>query len=284
MTSSFDDWVVLHSNSNPSDALKSERFRFLANGHVVPGYFVPNPNFPDRLLVMLNGAVQREKGRDPREVFQRRSWANDFDANVLILADATLTPENNLRIGWSQGNGTSSLQNAMAQCVELISSALGVGDSSMLFFGSSAGGFQAVALHAYFRRSRFLVNNAQFDWTKYHVSAVKDALRRSFGSMSVQEVRQKFPERCNVFNRFLDDRIGISGTYLLNVASREDYKTQFPVLLEFLSQRAAKQPKVSMDVNVEYYADPRAGHMPRSRPFTVQRVNRMLSEMETNKL
>ena len=87
-----------------------------------------------------------------------------------------------------------------------------------------------------------------------------------------------------MFNRFLDDRIGISGTYLLNVASREDYKTQFPVLLEFLSQRAAKQPKVSMNVNVEYYADPRAGHMPRSRPFTVERVNRMLSEMETNKL
>ena len=108
MTSSFDDWAVLHSNSNPTDALNSERFRFLANGHVVPGYFAPNPNFPDRLLVMLNGAVQREKGRDPREVFQRRSWINEFNANVLILADATLTPANNLRIGWSQGNGTSS--------------------------------------------------------------------------------------------------------------------------------------------------------------------------------
>lgn len=278
MASEFDNWKIVHRGTEPEEAVEAERLRFLSNGYAVPSYFVKNQKFSNRLLVLLNGAVQREKGRDPREVFQRRSWIEDFESNVLILADATIHPENGLRIGWSQGNGTASLELAMANCVDYFRNGLGVMNEDIVFFGSSAGGFQAVALHAYFKGSRFLVNNAQFDWTRYHKSAVEQAVRHSFGAESVEDVRRDYSERCNVFERYLRRRLPIDGVHMVNVSSREDYQTQLPVLQNFLKRRSSTQSSVPMSVTVEYYADPRAGHMPRSRQFTVGRINSMLRE------
>ncbi|WP_145989981.1 hypothetical protein [Corynebacterium riegelii] len=228
---------------------------------------------------MLNGAVERTEERDPREVFQRRSWVDLLDANVLIMSDATIHPENGLRIGWAQGNGTSALEQAMAECVDYFRRSLQIENENILFFGSSAGGYQAIALHSRFNGSRFFVNNAQFDWTRYYQSYVDKVLAHSFDSISVESARRDFPLRCNVLERFLHSGSNIEGTYWLNVASRIDYKAQLPVLNAFMVRRAASQPNIPMDISVDFYVDRRAGHMPRGKELTVARINRALSEM-----
>lgn len=280
MTKPFDQWEVVHAQSDPAAVLGLERLRYLSHGYAIPAFFSPNKDYPNRLLVLLNGAVERTEDRDPREVFQRRSWVDRLDANVLILSDATIHPGNSLRIGWAQGNGTSALEQAMAECVDYFRRSLQIENENILFFGSSAGGYQAVALHSRFNGSRFVVNNAQFDWTRYYQSYVDKVLAHSFDSISVESARRDFPMRCNVLERFLDSNSSIKGTYWLNVASSIDYKAQLPVLNAFMVRRAARQPNTPMDISVDFYADKRAGHMPRGKEHTVGRINRALLEID----
>lgn len=280
MTKPFDQWEGVHTQSDPAGVLGLERLRYLAHGYAIPAFFAPNKDYQNRLLVLLNGAVDRTEDRDPREVFQRRSWVELFDANVLIMSDATIHPENSLRIGWAQGNGTSALEQAMAECVEYFRRSLRIENENILFFGSSAGGYQAIALHSRFKGSRFVVNNAQFDWTRYHPSHVDKVLAHSFDSISVESARRDFPMRCNVLERFLDSNSRIQGTYWLNVASSIDYKAQLPVLNAFMARRAASQPYTPMDISVDFYVDKRAGHMPRGKEHTVGRINRALLEID----
>ena len=280
MTKPFDQWVGVHAQSDPAGVLGLERLRYLAHGYVIPAFFAQSSDYPNRLLVLLNGAVERTEDRDPREVFQRRSWVDLLDANVLIMSDATIHPENSLRIGWAQGNGTSALEQAMAECVDYFRRSLQIENENILFFGSSAGGYQAVALHSRFNGSRFVVNNAQFDWTRYYPSYVDKVLAHSFDSISVESARRDFPSRCNVLERFLDSNSSIRGAYWLNVASSIDYKAQLPVLNAFMARRAARQPNTPMDISVDFYADKRAGHMPRGKEHTVGRINRALWEID----
>ena len=277
LPNNFRSWPCVHRDYSAEGIFQlASRFKFLSNGYAVPCLFVPNDRFPNRLLVTLNGAVKREEGKDPREVFQRRTWIDAFDANVLMISDATLHPENKIQIGWAQGNGSGALISAMASSVEFIRDALDLDNQQVVFFGSSAGGFQAVALHGYFPGSRFLVNNAQFDWTLYHPTHVQRISDHSYDGLAVEVIRKEYAEMSNVFSRFLKSKLPISGGYMVNVASPADYKKQLPVLTSFMTKRAKTQPSVGMDISVKYYADPKAGHMPMPKQNTLKQISRYL--------
>ncbi|SNV78169.1 Uncharacterised protein [Corynebacterium imitans] len=278
VTCSFQEWPSLHRKSDGAAiAGPNNRFKFLANGYVVPCHFVRSEEFSDRLLVTLNGAVDRSESKDPREIFQRRTWIDSLNANVLMISDATLHPDNDLQIGWAQGNGTDALLCAMAECVEYFRNLLGLRQDQVIFYGSSAGGFQAVALHAWFPGSRFLVNNAQFDWTLYYPSYVRDIAEHSYGGLDVENIRTAFPEKCNVLSRYLALQLPISGCYMLNVASAADMKKQLPVLSRFMANRATEQPHVGMDISVKYYIDRKAGHLPLPKDQTLKELSVQLS-------
>ncbi len=277
MSNAFEEWPCFHPETSPTAiSASSGRFKFLFNGYAVPCNFVKSEKSSSRLLVTLNGAVKREADKDPREIFQRRTWSDEFESNVLMISDATLHPSNNIQIGWAQGNGTDALISGMAKSVEFVRDSLGARNEEIVFFGSSAGGFQAVALHSWFPGSRFLVNNAQFDWTLYHPTHSKRIAAHSYGGLDIRHVRKLYPNMCNVFSRFVNDRIPIAGRYLVNVASPADFGKQLPVLTSFMSARAKLQPSIGMDISVGYYADPKAGHMPLNRKATLREVASLL--------
>ena len=54
------------------------------------------------MIVLFNGAVDRKKSDLP--VFQRRTWIDDIDANVLILDDPTLQMDDEMSVGWYIGS------------------------------------------------------------------------------------------------------------------------------------------------------------------------------------
>ena len=282
MTCSFREWTCLHRESDHA-AIDGpiDRFKFLANGYAVPCHFVPDEEYSNRLLVTFNGAVDRDGSKDPREIFQRRTWISSLNANVLMISDATLHPDNDLQIGWAQGNGTDALIRAMIECVEYFRDKLGLRNDQVLFYGSSAGGFQAVALHGWFPGSRFLVNNAQFDWTLYYPTYVGHIAEHSYGGLDIEHIRNAFPENCNVLSRYLALELPISGCYMVNVASAADMRKQLPVLSRFMSNRAAQQPHVDMDINVKYYVDRKAGHLPLPQDQTIKELSIQLSSTST---
>lgn len=257
------------------------RFDFLSDCVSLPATFVASQDYSDKLIVMFNGAVSRSSDKDPRNVFQRRTWSDELPANVLYLADPTLSNENNIQIGWGQGLGHNSPLNAMVRCSAFIRDYLQLANRDILFYGSSAGGFQATYVHAFFRESTFLVNNAQFDWTKYYKSFVQEIADYSHGGRTVADLVRSEDATTNVLDVFLQENSDINGTYMVNLTSRIDYRTQLPAVNEFLRKRTTASDNVSTKLSIEVYADNKLGHMPLPKEQTIAAIKKSLYSMNS---
>lgn len=257
------------------------RFDFLSDCASLPAIFVKSRTFSDKLIVLFNGAVNRDNGKNPREIFQRRTWSSDLNANVLYLADPTLSPDNRIQIGWGQGLGQNNPLTTMVKCTEYVREYLGLDNKDILFYGSSAGGFQATYVHAFFPGSTFLVNNAQFDWTKYYKSFVDEIAKFSHGGRTIPELRNAQDVTTNVLDVFIRKNADIKGTYMVNLASRIDYQTQLPAVNEFLRKRLTSADDQTTEFTIQVYSDKKLGHMPLPKEQTLAAINKALFTMNT---
>ena len=263
----------------PTDG-KSIHFSFLFGGCKISALYYHRSEYRDRLFVGFNGAINREAEKDPRDVFQRRTWAESIEASCLFISDPTLHQHNEIQIGWAQGSAFSRPLTAMAQCVDFIREHLEFeSNRHILFFGSSAGGFQAVQMHSRFPGSRFLVNNAQFDWSKYYQKYVNTIMKNSHPGKSLDELREQDPSSIDALSRFIELDIPFSGDYWVNTASKIDYAAQLPIVNEFIANRAKLQNPAILDFAIHYYFDKRSGHMPMPKEKTLTIINNALSQI-----
>lgn len=247
------------------------RVDVLSGNVLVPALVWKNPKYSDRVVIALNGAVSRADDKDPREVFQRRTWVNRIRSNIIFLADPTLSQNNRLAIGWGQGEDGSYAIPAMAQTAQYLSSILGVGGGSRLYYGSSAGGFQAIQLAVRDRGSSALVNNAQFDWTLYMKSAVKRICEFSYGGLTEEDISKKYPGRVSPFAAAKEYGHLPRIRYLVNAASASDVSVQLPTALDGYTDVVAKTPESSF--TIELYSDSAAGHNPISQAKTIAAIH-----------
>ena len=256
------------------------RFDFLFCGCKVSAYYFHREEFQDRLFVGFNGAVNRDAEKDPRDVFQRRTWAESIEASSLFISDPTLLRSNTIQIGWGQGSSFTQPLAAMSQCVDFVRQQVDIkSNNSILFFGSSAGGFQAIQAHSRFPGSRFLVNNAQFDWSKYFQKYVDQVLRSSHSGKSVKTLLAEEKSTVNALTRFIEFDLPFSGDYWINTASRIDFSAQLPVVDSFIKDRAKKRTNEGFDFSVHYYFDSKSGHMPMPKDRSLSLINASLSKI-----
>lgn len=230
--------------------------------------------YPDRLVVATNGAVSRKDDVDPRGVFQRRTWVEDFHGSALVMSDPTIRPDNSLSIAWGQGAPQGFALPAMAQAAQFVAARLGIPAKRRLYYGSSAGGFQALQLAARDDRSRALVNNPQVDWTKYMARNVRSICRYSYGTEDVAEVRAQYPDRTHAVKAFAATGYVPPVRYLLNAASDNDVNLQAGALLKGMEDIAAFSS--SPRIEIATYYDEKLGHMPIPKPRTLLEVNAQL--------
>ncbi|UVY85073.1 hypothetical protein NLU66_05595 [Brachybacterium sp. NBEC-018] len=254
------------------------RFDLLVGTVVVPALLRVHPDFPEKLLVAFNGAVARRATKSPLETFQRRTWVDDFRGSALFIADPTLQPHNRISIGWGQGTEGAFALPAMAATAQFVARELGIASSKRLYYGSSAGGFQALQVAARDAGSQVLVNNAQIDWTRYFTPYVNTICSHAFGGKTPEEITEQTPHRVSVVDAFAEFDHVPQVRYLLNTGSQNDLALQAPALLERLGRvaGAAAVPRIE----VAAYYDKKAGHMPLSRPRSVREVNRALDSLE----
>ncbi|AJI54738.1 hypothetical protein LA56_1016 [Francisella philomiragia] len=119
----------------------------------------------DNLLVMFNGAVDVSRAKYP--VFQRKSFIEYINANILIINDNTLTEDNGLSLGWYQSAPEWNLQSDIVFLIKKYLMALEIKNESLFLYGSSAGGFIASIMATHFRGSTAIVNNPQVDVLKF---------------------------------------------------------------------------------------------------------------------
>lgn len=255
------------------DGTKHDNYwTFLDSGIEVPVRF-HQKNGSDKLVVLLNGAVDRKRSSGP--VFQRSSWVNDINANVLNVADPTIHTENTLSIGWGQGESGKAL-NSMSSIIRRVAQTLNIPPNNRTYYGSSAGGFQALQLSSRDQDSRVIVNNPQSDWTYYMPSSVRSVLRDCYAEDSLISVREKYPENCSAATAIIASGHMPRIQYFVNAASKSDINVH---LKQFISTiRSSTSFNESKNIFINYYHDAKAGHNPLPKKQTLEMINNGLTE------
>lgn len=233
----------------------------------------------DRLLILFNGAVDRQRSRSGI-VFQRSSWREEFDAHCLWVADPTITHSIQMRIGWGQLNGVDFLPCTAAPLVKAVAHALGCEPARRrLYYGSSAGGFQALATAALDEGAAVMVNNPQTDWLKCpFLRDVELVTRLALRRSSAEQVREEFPWRSDLRALFELCEHAPRVEYHVNFSSKFDVEDHYRPLREWYEADDARAERF---VSRSYRDGSRgvSAHAPLPREQTVSALHRNLASL-----
>lgn len=248
----------------------SEEYGFLKLSFYTYHIFFKKKN-SRKLLIFFNGAIDRSKGSPP--VFQRKSWIDAFDANILIFDDPTINDENDLKLGWYIGNAQENVQYHIIQIIKAFLKSLNIDQSDTYCFGSSAGGFMAMVVATHMRDVTAIVNNPQTNVFKFYAGILESFLEQNFKNIDSQEYITRFsiPD--------LIDKL----QYIPKVYYWQNIYDEFHYLHHYLYFQKALNDIVkseNLQVNLEYkvYSDPKAKHNPLSKELTVQYINEILDK------
>lgn len=186
---------------------------------------VPSPR---GLVVFLPGALSPKREDRSMPVFHRWSWAEDLpDFAVLTIADPALRQDAELDGAWFIHPEVDVVREIAAVVLEHARER-GLGPDKILFYGSSLGGFGALAAAAA-ARARAVAEVPQIDFRGWLPGAVRAVEKRILG-MTVTEYRRHHPERVDVWSRFLFERYVPPFTMISNEADR-----CFPQQLKLIS-------------------------------------------------
>ncbi|MET1086858.1 MAG: alpha/beta hydrolase [Arthrobacter sp.] len=147
------------------------------------------------LIVSLHGALKRSKYSLPR--FEWRGTLSRLVADKLYLSDSTLELSRALEIGWYLG---THQQDLTSQYAGVVAEFIKYGNySKVLFVGSSAGGFGALALSRYFPGSIAVVFSPQTAIANYHARHRDALLKSSLRKFSdFRLVEESMPDRVSM--------------------------------------------------------------------------------------
>ncbi|NYI71451.1 hypothetical protein GGQ54_002011 [Naumannella cuiyingiana] len=247
-------------------------------GTVVRTLLVLRPG-SDRLAVFANGAVRLSTAKNPDEIFQRSSWADQIDANCLFLSDSTVNRAARIGLGWGQGSAAEFFLTAASSVIRNYAAAIGVErPERRLYYGSCGGGFQSLILAGLDPGSRVLVNNPQIVWTNYvgtkEVSRVLDTV---YDGLSKAEFAAAYPDRVSPTSLYTLLARVPEITYLVNAASRSDMTRDVRALQASLTRIA---PHLTAPLTLRYYWDKAAGHSPLGKEQTIRAINDELRRLE----
>lgn len=166
-------------------------------------YFPPPPEGIKNLFVMLPSAVDRNSMELPS--FNRWTWALEgfFPGHVFCISDPTLEENNQLSLGWLIGSKTKDATEDFANFIKKFAKAKKIPRERIVFYGSSAGGFAALALAAHIEGSIAVAINSQTEALMYeNVHQVSLVKKICFDTEFPDEINYKFRNRLSMPNRW----------------------------------------------------------------------------------
>ena len=160
-----------------------------------------------RLFVMLSGATDRNKITLP--YFNRWTWAGagKFPGHVLCISDPTLELHDDMKVGWYFGTAKHDVTGELCSLIRRFAETLGIPEDKIVFWGSSGGGFAALAMASRIEGSTAVAVNAQTDVLAYHVdSAVNEVRNLCFNSKSAADIQQRFGHRVRMEKAWKNNR------------------------------------------------------------------------------
>jgi len=233
-------------------------------------YKVYMKNNNNKLVVFSNGAYDPSASELP--VFMRSSWSDDIEANCLYIDDKTIH-NNNLKIGWGVGTTDLHFLKVYVQFVRKIASLLNIEANSIMYYGSSAGGFMSMAMASYHKGTYAVVNNPQTYVYRYLKKSVTALYNNVFPGMSDKEVMKKYSSRLSLINIFSKNKNVPLIYYLQNRQCKNDMDNHVKPFLNNLD----KYNMNSKNINLTLYNNKHAGHNPVKKNATVKFINSVLN-------
>lgn len=223
-----------------------------------------------RAVFFFNGALDPERANG-RPVFQRSTWTADIRGSCIFLADPTLVEHPELKIGWGQGTNNTNFLPLMAGVIHGLVESFEWNE--VVFYGSSAGGFQALMIASIIPFSvDTRVNNPQTDWLKYEVrSAVSSVIDHCFPNESQAGFRRR--HEFWIAPMYIWEKSGRipAFDYFVNEASTSDIRDHLAPLKRTLSSMVDNPTREN--ARIIHYFDPKAGHNPLDKDTTLRILN-----------
>lgn len=224
-----------------------------------------------KLIVLLPGASNRSNGHLD---FQRHSWSEDFKGfSVLAFSDPSIKQCNDLKIGWFQYSSSLSGFDLAVPCITAISKSQNINNSSILFFGSSAGGFAALKFGERYEQSAVIAINPQIFLFNYYREYVDQMLVACYPEIEPDEVFRKFSDRLQLN---YERRKGVT-VILQNMSDLHHVERHLKPLLE-LESKYLLNPKPIIElidlsdgkIHILTYNDDNLAHSPPSKDDTMK--------------
>lgn len=227
-------------------------------------------------VVLCNGAVDLQRSQR-RPVFQRSSWQAEIPQHQLYICDPGTVGAEALSLSWGHLSGGVWCIPVAAQAVRAVLGLLqGVRPLPRTYFGSSAGGFWALGLLHFDPGSAAVVNNAQFDCTRWMVGGVNALREARFRDALPATIRRAYPEETNVLKLLESRDEARLIDYHVNLSSGHDREVDLPQAEAFIRTN----PEQAAELRIHAYEDPAALHNPMSQSRTLEAIRSSLSRIE----
>lgn len=249
--------------------LKGKHWKF-------PAMYFPHEN--NRLFVLMPSAVDRTAVTLP--VFSRWTWAlkGIFPGDVLCIADPTLTLHPDLALGWCLGTKANCATNELVELVTALAEARKIPFANIVIWGSSAGGFAALALAARIPGSTAVAINAQTDAFAYQVTKQVDLVNQAcFGGSAIEQTRADFAARLDMVTRWSENQVS-RAILVQNELDVHHYDVHFKPFWNSLGGSVHQGWSYAGTHQAWVYRSP-DGHVPETVEMALEIVSAVTSDM-----
>ena len=126
----------------------------------------------DNILILGPGFLTDEKQKKlfDKPIFDRHTWVDDFEQNLIFYNDPTRYDFKELKGGWGIGNERVWHLSNIAEIIKILSNKITpyksldiIPHTNLFFYGSSMGGYMSIVLSILIRNSTSIADIPQFN-------------------------------------------------------------------------------------------------------------------------
>ena len=204
--------------------------------HVKYEFLIRFSSENQNLIVFGNDAYKPHLMKVEPPIFLRHSWEKQFQESVIYFYDPTIYNYPEYGAGWGVGNKEDWYLPNIAKIICILTRKRKISNEDILFVGFSAGGFMALILSAFFKKSAALVNNPQVN-LRNHKQIIESVLDYYFSESNKEEVLNNFLYRFDAVELFKKKKYMPNITYCCNIDSHPDYNDLHYLITEITKSK-----------------------------------------------
>ena len=216
----FSDFGELYSWISDNRSVNVFRFKVENSNATIFCGMVKIEDTSDNVLVLFNGAVDREK--HDYETYQRWSWIENIPHNVLIIPDLTLT-QGKFALGWGVGRPDAWFIADVSDFLKTFLQHLSLNVKNTILYGSSAGGFQAFQCGILLQEALVIMENPQTNVFNYYKKHYMPLVTNSEFGDSESVIAIKYGRRFDLIQSINFSKVLPKTIYLQNVNDHFHY-------------------------------------------------------------